>query len=387
MSDEIHQQFFSQLAKAQRILIVLPQAMNADLAGAGSALALFLKKLEKQVEILAPENFEGVFPFLPKTNSLKLALDTGRTLAVVVDTSKKSLAEISYQQEESKVKIFLKGENQAFAPEDIVFDSATEAPYDLAIILGAQSLEDLGPAFERNVDVFYETPKINIDNSPGNKHFGAINLVEINASSISEIITSLLQGYENDLFDEDIATCLLSGIISSTRSFQHSQVSPQAFLKASHLVGKGARHQEIIRALYKTKPLSLLKLWGRSLAKLKDMNRWVFASLAEQDFAKAEGALEELPQVLKELIENLESKMLWAILGNDGAKTRLILALRYGLKPELIFSAFGAGRELGGLTIAPVTAWEFDLPESFKLEEAQKQLQDIAQKLLPLAAS
>lgn len=380
------QQFFNQLAKAQRILIVLPQKINADIAGAGSALALFLKKLEKRVEILAPENFEDLFPFLPKTHSLKLALDAGRTLAVVVDTSQKPLAEISYQQEEHKVKIFLKGQNQTFAPEDVTFDSAREAPYDLAIILGAQSLEDLGPVFEQSADVFYETPKVNIDNSPGNKHFGAINLVEINASSISEITTSLLQGYENDLFDEDIATCLLSGIIANTRSFQHPQVSPSAFLKASHLVAKGARHQEIIRALYKTKPLPLLKLWGRSLARLKDMGEWVFAVLSAQDFAKAEGNLEDLPQVLKELMENLDSKMLWAILGHDGLKMKLVLALRYGLKPEMIFSAFGSGRELKGLISAPVSAWEFNLPESQKLEEAQKQLESVAQKLLPSTA-
>ena len=132
-------------------------------------------------------------------------------------------------------------------------------------------MEDLGSLNEHNADLFFETPKINVDNKAENEYFGAINLVDVTATSVAEILAGLLQEYEAQLLDEDILLpCLLTGIISKTQSFQHVQTTPRAFLKASELVAlEGGRQQEIIKNIYKTKPLSLLKLWGRALARMK----------------------------------------------------------------------------------------------------------------------
>ena len=115
---------------------------------------------------------------------------------------------------------------------------------DLIIALEAHSLEDLGGLYEHNADLFFETPKINIDNNPENEYFGAVNLVDVTATSVAEILTGLLQEYEAQLLDEDIATCLLTGIISKTQSFQDVQTTPRAFLKASELVSLGGRQQD-----------------------------------------------------------------------------------------------------------------------------------------------
>src|SRR3989344_4044630 len=234
MTDTPTEQFFGQIQRAQRVLIALPPKPGADLSGASLALAMFLKKLDKEVEVVCEDNFEKYLPFLPQNNLVKTSLAGAQSLAVVVDTSQKALEEISYQQEAGKARIFLKSRGEIFSPADIKFETQ-KAPYGLVVIMGAQSLEDLGKIFEANTDLFFETPKVNIDNHPGNKHFGSINLVEINAVSVSEIVTSLLEEYETNLFDEDIATALLFGIIAKTNSFQHPQSGPKSFLKASAL--------------------------------------------------------------------------------------------------------------------------------------------------------
>jgi len=381
MPDNPNLQFFSQLSKAKKILIALPPKSNVDICGTAVALTLFLNKQDKKVEIVSEDDFGALYPFLPKVGSVRKSFTSAQSLAVVVDTSSRPLEELSYHQEQGKVKIFLKSKEGVFSPEEIKFE-VERAPFDLAIILGAQSLEDLGGIFEANADVFYDTVKVNIDNHPGNTHFGAINLVDINSSSLAELATSLLQEFETDLFDEDIATCLLSGIIAKTRSFQHAQVSPKAFLKAGDLVAKGARQQEIVRALFKTKPLPFLRLWGRCLTNLKDKGEWAFAALSPQDFTANGGSFEFLLLVFKELLENLESKMLVALMAKDGANTKLFLAARKGLDLGLLTAEFGAtGKELKNISLPPFGAWEFNLPETLSFEELQKKLETGLEKL------
>src|SRR3989344_884277 len=285
MPDNPNLQFFSQLSKAKKILIALPPKSNVDICGTAVALTLFLNKQDKKVEIVSEDDFGALYPFLPKVGSVRKSFTSAQSLAVVVDTSSRPLEELRYHQEQVKV---------------------------------------------------------NIDNHPVNTHFGAINFVDINSSSLAELATSLLQEFETDLFDEDIATCLLSGIIAKTRSFQHAQVSPKAFLKAGDLVAKGARQQEIVRALFKTKPLPFLRLWGRCLTNLKDKGEWAFAALSPQDFTANGGSFEFLLLVFKELLENLESKMLVALMAKDGANTKLFLAARKGLDLGLLTAEFGA---------------------------------------------
>ncbi|MEK7617995.1 MAG: hypothetical protein AAB410_02515 [Patescibacteria group bacterium] len=377
-------QFFNQLNNAKRILIALPAGLSADAASAGSALAMFLKRLNKEVEVLASENYEDSLPFLPKTGLLKLVLNSSQSLAVVVDTTKKALEEISYAQEEGRAKIFLKGKTEIFTPEEVSFETVRNTPYDLAIILGAQDLNDLGTVFAQNPDLFYETPKINIDNNPGNKLFGAINLIDINAASLSEIITTMLQEYETDLFNEDIATCLLAGIMAKTNSFQHAQVSPKSFIQAGLLVEKGARQQEIVRALFKTRSLPLLKLWGRSLARLKDFGDWTLSQLNFSDFEKAEADETYLPQVLKDLLENLSGKLAVGIVSqtDPSGGLKLVIAFKRGVDVPGLFGEFGAGRILPLAVPGAYDAWQFNI-DSFSLEEVEAKLVSLMPKLLP----
>lgn len=380
MADTPSQHFFNQLNQAKKILITLPKEAGVDAAGASIALALFISRLGKEAEVLTAEKLFEQFPFLPKTIGLKSSLDASESLAIVVNTSKKALGEISYGKDPTRVKIFLKGKSEAFVPEDITFETSQKPLYDLIVIIGAQTLEDLGQNFEQNPNVFYETPKINIDNHPGNKLFGGINIIDINAVSLSEVVAALLAEYETDLLDVDIATSLLAGILAKTHSFQHPQVTPNSFLRASRLIEKGARQQEIVRALFKTRSLPLLKLWGRALARLNFSEDWALSILSKLDFEKSGGELSLLPLVLKDLLEHLSNKMLIVILAENGQGAKLVFAGRYGLNIANVFQTLGQGEKLAGLVSSPFEAFELDLPE-ITLVEAEAKLMAVLQKL------
>jgi nanoRNase/pAp phosphatase (c-di-AMP/oligoRNAs hydrolase) len=357
---ESHQQFFELIAKAKRVLIITPEVINADTAGAGTAMALFLQRQNKEVEILATHNYEVEFPFLPKVANLRTALNNTRSLVINVTTQAKGLEEISYQLEEGVAKIYLKSKGENFTPEDVTFESEL-APYDLLITLGVEQLTDLGKNFQNYTDIFYNTPKINIDNQPGNKHFGAINIVNINSASLCEVVSDLIQGFETDLLNEEIATSLLTGIIARTHSFQNAHINPQSFKVASLLVEKGAHQQAIVKHLFKVRSLTQLKLLGVVLSRLQFINESALAVITAEEIPETA----EFPEgvylkVLKDLLENLSGKQMVGILAEDSAhKVQFYLAQKKHLPTANLIENFGEYQEHKLFTSGPYEIYEF----------------------------
>lgn len=300
------QQIFEQIKKSNKVLILLPSIINADNLASSLALRSFLFKLQKDVTLVGSGVIAENLKFLPGVSEVKHSLALGKSFVISVETSAKKVDEISYHTAENKLHIYLKSHGSEFVKEDVTF--ATEGfPADLIFTIDCKSLDSLGKVYEQNAELLLSTPKINIDNQPGNEYYGAINLVDVNASSIAEILAELFQKFEQQLVDEDVATCLLTGIISKTNSFQHSQTTPRAFLKASELVAMGGRQQEIVKNIFKTKSLPLLKLWGRALARMRiaEEVKAIYTALNFSDFEKAQGGEGEVLPVLKEFIDNI----------------------------------------------------------------------------------
>ncbi|HLC44069.1 MAG TPA: DHHA1 domain-containing protein, partial [Patescibacteria group bacterium] len=155
--------------------------------------------------------------------------------------------------------------------------------------------------------VFYEVPVVNIDHHAGNDQFGKINWVDITATSTSEILVSVLEALTGDpkFIDEDIATALLTGIITDTNSFQNNNTTPKSLTVAAQLVAFGGRQQDIIKYIYKTKPLSTLRLWGRALSNLRDerADRFVWTQLYKKDYLEVGAAETESSGVIDELLK------------------------------------------------------------------------------------
>ncbi|HVY68142.1 MAG TPA: hypothetical protein VHA30_04595, partial [Patescibacteria group bacterium] len=154
-------QIFELLKKSQKILIFLPEVFSADELASGLALRLFLKKMQKDAEVLSAGRLADSLKFLPGSAEVKSALAVSKSLVLTLDTSVKKLEEISYQSAGDKVHVYLKPAGADFTPEDISF-SREKFPVDAAVILGARSLEGLGPLYEQFADLFFETPKINV---------------------------------------------------------------------------------------------------------------------------------------------------------------------------------------------------------------------------------
>ncbi len=302
-----NKQALETITKSNTIVIALPDNPSTDAVAAGLGLFLALEKINKKVKVVCSNfNMPPAHQFLPKSKEINTNLTALRKFIISLDLSRTKVEELSYNiNDDKKLDIFITPKNGFFEARDVT-TSASSYEYDLIVVIDAPELEALGKIYDDNTEFFYHTPIINIDHNPANEYFGEINIVDLVATSTSEIVFDLIKEMEHDALDEYIATSLLTGIISKTKSFQSSTVTPKSLTISSHLIENGARRDDIIRHLYRTKSINTLKLWGRALARLKTEldGRIVWSLLNQQDFDKSGATENNLEGVVDELIVN-----------------------------------------------------------------------------------
>ncbi|MCK5490810.1 MAG: hypothetical protein KAI67_03130 [Candidatus Pacebacteria bacterium] len=314
------EQIIDQINKSETILLCTSKNPSGD--ALGSALGFYdaLKKLGKKIDVVSPTAILEKFSFMPSSELITHKLEGARDYIFSVDIKKDKLQQLRYEVEENKLKIFITARSGDLNEKNISLDSS-KFKYDLIIILSTSDLENLGIVYDDNSELFYDTPVVNIDNDPSNEFFGKINLVDVTMSSTSEIVYSIISELDKKLFDENIATNLLTGIISKTESFQNINTTPKSFLTAAALISKGANKENIIRYLYKTKSISVLKIMGTIMSNLKYNSQYKlgWSTLNKDDFERTSTIPENLNLVVSDLAHSSpEFNLLLVLYKNNG---------------------------------------------------------------------
>jgi len=293
--------------QSKKILIATHRKPDGD--GIGSALALFrfLQKIGKTATLVCGDPIPDVYEFLPQVDQFEQSFSANRDLILTLDCAKTEVSKLKYSLDGDKMNIIITPKRGGFLKEDVKF-SYGESEYDLIFVLDVADLPQLGEVYTENVDFFYHTPVINIDHHISNTKFGKVNYVDPSASSTAEIMPRIFENIskDKDLMDPDIATALLTGIITDTGSFQNPNTSPLSFEVAADLLEVGGRQQEIIRKIYKTKRLSTLKLWGKILSKIHYDNTYkiVWSSISKDDLLSSGANQDESGGIIDELLSN-----------------------------------------------------------------------------------
>lgn len=320
------EQFQKFLENSKDILILIPENPSADAVGSAWALYYFLEKKGIQPTIAFSNHLAAKFNFLPKPPRILTEISGARDFVLSFDTTRNKIMQIRQEEKEGRFNILVTPEKGAIDPRDFSFILA-KFKYDLVIVIDSSDLESLGKLYINNTDLFFEVPIVNIDHHSGNDNFGQINLVDITASSSSEILAGFFENFYDNLLDENIATCLMTGLIGATESFQKKNTTPKALSLAASLMNRGADQQEIIRWLYKTQPLSILKLWGRAMAKinLEKATQLVWSEITVEDFVQSRATPEDLSLILEKLEENYSDGRVFMLVYNDTPQTAVAL--------------------------------------------------------------
>lgn len=303
---EIKDQIFTTINKSNNILITFPKNPSGDAICSSIAIFSILKKMDKKVTIVC-DNFvaQEKYNFLTSIDKIQTKLINKEEFVININTSKKKIDSVKYEKNKDSVDIIIKPKENNFINDDITLSSSS-ANYDLIFTVASPDLESLGKIFSENVDMFYKNTIINIDKSPDNEQFGQINLINLSASSVSEIVYSLIKN-KAEILNEKIAETLLTGIINETNSFRSLSVTPYTLSTVSELIALGASREKIVKNLFQVYSVNNLKLWGRVLARLKEHEngKVVWSLLTKEDFTKTDTTETDAHSVIDELIINM----------------------------------------------------------------------------------
>ncbi|MBI2117639.1 bifunctional oligoribonuclease/PAP phosphatase NrnA, partial [Candidatus Peregrinibacteria bacterium] len=174
------------------------------------------------------------------------------------------------------------------------------------VIVDTADLPLLGSVYTRSPHLFSTIPVLNIDHHISNTLFGQLHLIDPTCASTTEVLYHWISRVPElkKLMTPDLATLLLTGLITDTRSFQNPNTSPRSLEVAASLLDSGGRQQEIIQQMYKTKPLSTLKIWGRALSHIQvdPDTRIVWSSVGREDLLEMGAGSRETHGILDELL-------------------------------------------------------------------------------------
>lgn len=216
---ELYQSIFTEITRARHVMLVAHQRPDGDTTGSTLAMAHYLDSIHKPYTAFCVDEIAPQFRYLPKAQEV------------------------------------------ANAPAHW-----TQALFDLVIVFDASDLKYAGVADYVSA-LTHDFTIINVDHHATNQLYGKVNLVRTDASSTCEVVHDLLDSAR--ALDKNMATCLMTGLITDTGSFSNLATTSSAIQAASKLLLKGIDYQQIQNSAMNSKSVGSLKLWGRAFDRLK----------------------------------------------------------------------------------------------------------------------
>lgn len=178
--------------KANSIGIFAHEKPDGDAIGSSLAFYIAMKNLGKDAHVIIP-NFPNDYKFLP-----------------------------CYKEAEIKTNV---------------------DKYDLAVALDCGDINRLDDPDE----IFLKAKnRINIDHHLSNGMFGDLNYVDPVSPACSQILTGIFKYFKYQI-DKDMATCLITGIITDTGGFKYDGVTSETFEIASEFLSLGVNISKVYK--------------------------------------------------------------------------------------------------------------------------------------------
>ena len=243
--DDLRKQLVERLKKANNILVTVRNNPSVDLLSACIGLALVLDKMEKHAAAVFSGEVPSAMEFLKPEDTIERTPDSLRDFIIALDKSKAD--KLRYKVEDKVVRIFITPYKTSLSQDDLEF-SQGDFNVDAVVALGAHEQQELDEAITAHGRILHDATVISINNT-ANGNLGSMNWQNLAASSISEMVTQLVQDLSKGVLDEQIATALLTGIVAETARFSNDKTTPQTMVLAGDLMAAGANQQLVASSL------------------------------------------------------------------------------------------------------------------------------------------
>src|SRR5690348_10287366 len=210
--DDIKQQVVDRLKEANNILVTVRSNPTLDLLSSCIGLALLLDKMDKHATAVFSGEVPSALEFLKPEETIEQTPDSLRDFIIALDKSKAD--KLRYKVEDRVVRIFITPYRTSITQDDLQF-SQGDFNVDVVVALGAHEQHDLDEAITVHGRILHDATVVSINNTP-NGNLGAVSWQDTTASSISEMVTEVVEQLGQNLLDGQIATALLTGVVAET---------------------------------------------------------------------------------------------------------------------------------------------------------------------------
>jgi hypothetical protein len=233
------------LKQANNILVTVSNNPSVDQLAACIGLTLALNKMKKHATAVFSGAVPPIIEFLQPEKTLEKTTDSLRDFIIAIDKAKAD--KLRYKVEDKFVKIFITPYRTSISEKDLEF-SEGDFNVDVVLALGVHKQTDLDQAITAHGRILHDATVISVNNQP-NIELGSINLLEPQASSLSEIAVELLDSLDKSMIDSQIATALLTGIVAETDRFRNAKTTPTTMSISAELLTAGANQQLVASKL------------------------------------------------------------------------------------------------------------------------------------------
>lgn len=223
------------------ILIALSKDPNVDEISAAIALAFVLDQQKKHVTAIYSGQTPNALEFLRPEETFQKDISSLQDFIIALNKSKAD--HLIYQVEGDYVKILITPYKGQIKKEDLEY-SYSDYNVDLVIVFNVNSGSEIDSALSEYGRIMHDATAINITSSvPG--RFADLEWSDPSKSSVCEMVYDLLSELEIDNTPQEVATALLTGILSATERFSNNRTKPTTMAVASKLMEAGADQQLI----------------------------------------------------------------------------------------------------------------------------------------------
>lgn len=227
MFNQTELQELKTLLLAPKKITIIPHR-NPDGDAMGSTLALyhFLKKLDHQVFVIAPNEFPDFLSWLPDADKV-----------------------VVFERENDKAK-------KEIESSKLIFTLDFNALHRTGDVMGSY-LETL------------DIPMVMIDHHQAPDNYAKFTFSDVAYGSTCEMVYHFIDalGYK-DSIDKDIATCIYTGITTDSGSFRYPKTTGTTHRVVADLIDKGVNNSEIHNLLFDNSSTNRLKILGIALNNL-----------------------------------------------------------------------------------------------------------------------
>jgi hypothetical protein len=245
MEQSPQQQIIERIKSTENVLVTVSNNPSVDQLAACIGLTLLLNKAGKHGTAVFSGEVPSTIEFLEPEETIQKNTDSLQDFIISLDKSKAD--RLRYKVEDDVVKIFITPYRTSIDEEDLEFSSG-DFNVDVVIALGVAEQKDLDQAITAHGRILHDATVISVNNK-ADSTIGAINWSDSQASSLSEMVAVLTKELAPDQLDSQMATALLTGIVSETDRFRDENTTPKTMNISADLMSAGANQQLIVTKL------------------------------------------------------------------------------------------------------------------------------------------